>query len=104
MGMQKDLPNAVAILILGIVSIVTCWCYGVIGLGCGIAALVMASKAMREYNGNPGIYTRQSFNNMKAGRICGIIGTILSGLYLLYFIVIIIFFGSALMSAPWSRF
>lgn len=104
MGMQRDLPNATAILVLGIVSIVTCWCYGIIGLGCGIAALVMASKAMQEYNVNPGGFTRQSFNNAKAGRVCAIIGTILSGLYLLYVIVVFVFIGTAFMNAPWDTF
>src|ERR1044072_2215930 len=46
MGMQRDVPNSTAILVLGIVSIVTCWCYGIIGIGTGIAALVMASKSL----------------------------------------------------------
>lgn len=105
MGMQRDLPNATAILVLGIISIVGCLCYGIVGLGCGIAALVMAQKALREYNANPGGFTRSSFNNTKAGRICAIIGTILSGLYFIYFLVIIAIFGTAFMSsAPWDNF
>lgn len=105
MGMQRDVPNATAILVLGIVSIVGCFCYGIIGLGCGIAALVMATKALNEYNQNPSGFTRQSYNNAKAGRICAIIGTILSGLYLLYVIFIFAFLGSSFMgSGIWDRF
>ncbi|HTF03727.1 MAG TPA: CCC motif membrane protein [Bacteroidia bacterium] len=98
MGMQRDVPNATAILVLGIVSIVTCWCYGIIGLGCGIAALVMANKAMREYQANPAGFTTSSYNNAKGGKICAIIGTILSGLYMIYIICMFAFLGSAMMS------
>lgn len=105
MGMQRDVPNSTAILVLGIVSIVGCFCYGIIGLGCGIAALVMAAKAMQEYNQNPAAFKSQSYNNAKAGRICAIIGTILSGLYLIYVICIFAFLGSSFWgSNMWDRF
>ena len=86
MGMQRDLPNATAILVLGICSIVGCFCYGIVGLGTGIAALIMGSKAMREYEMNPSQYTQQSYKNAKAGRVCAIIGTIISGLAVLSWI------------------
>lgn len=84
--MQRDVPNATAILVLGIVSIVGCFCWGIVGLGCGIAALIMASKALGDYNQNPAAYTQSSFKNVNAGKICAIIGTILSALALLSFI------------------
>lgn len=86
LGMQRDVPNATGILVLGIVSIVGCFCWGIVGLGCGIAALIMASKALTDYNQNPAAYTQSSFKNVNAGKICAIIGTILSGLALLSFI------------------
>lgn len=106
LGMQRDVPNATAILVLGIVSIVTCWCYGIIGIGCGIAALVMAAKSLQEYNQNPGGFTKSSFNNAKAGKICAIIGTILSGLYLIYVICLFAFLGTSFMNGAniWDRF
>lgn len=93
-GGQMDLPNATAILVLGICSIVGCICYGIPGVICGIIALIMGGKAMREYEANPNMYTLSSFNNAKAGRICGIIGTILSVLYIVFLIVYVIFFAS----------
>ena len=37
---QQQLPNATAVLVLGIISIVGCFCYGIIGLILGIIALV----------------------------------------------------------------
>lgn len=85
-GGQMELPNATAILVLGIISIVGCFCYSVPGLICGIIALSMGGKSLRMYDENPGMYTVNSYNNAKAGRICAIIGTILSVLFFLYLI------------------
>ncbi|WP_109097126.1 CCC motif membrane protein [Aquimarina sp. AU58] len=95
---KQQLPNATLVLIFGIASIVTCFCYGFLGLVFGIIALVLAKKAKELYLANPELYT--GYENLKAGRICAIIGTILSSLYLLIIIGYIIFMG-ALM--PWSE-
>ena len=35
---QQKLPNATLILVFGIISIVTCCCYGIIGLIFGVVA------------------------------------------------------------------
>ena len=86
--MQQNLPNSVAVLVLGIVSIVMCFCYGFIGLICGIIALTLASKAKQIYNTNPERYTLGSFKNMNAGRVCALIGTILSALYVILILII----------------
>lgn len=101
---QVTLPNSVAILVLGIVSIALCWCYGIIGIACGVIALVLAGKAKALYTENPEAYTESSYKNMNAGRICAIIGTILSALYIVYFIVVILIYGAALTQMPWSSF
>lgn len=92
------LPNSTAVLVLGIISIVSCWCYGVVGLTCGIIALVLASKGTKLYRENPGVYSVASYNNMNAGKICAIIGTVLSSLTLLYVIFWIVIMGAALSS------
>jgi len=97
MGTQEKLPNSDAILILGIVSIATCWCYGVFGLVTGIVSLVMASKAKKLYAENPMAFSKSSFSNVKTGQVCGIIGTILSGLYMLFIIGYFAFVGSLLL-------
>ena len=44
---KQPLPNATAVLVLGIISIVGCFCYGIVGLICGIIALILASKAKK---------------------------------------------------------
>lgn len=76
------LPNAVAVLVLGICSIVGCWIYAVPGVVCGIIALVLSRKDKRYYMENPARY-RESYKVSNAGKVCGIIGLSISGLYLL---------------------
>ena len=98
----QPLPNATGVLVLGILSLVLCFCYGLFGLVCGIISLVLAKKDMDLYNANPGFYTASSFNNVKAGRICGIIGICLSALYILVIVAYLLFFGATILSHPWN--
>jgi hypothetical protein len=64
---QESLPNATAILVLGILSIFVCQ-------PLGIAALIMGNNSLAAYRANPERYTESSLSSVKAGRICGIIG------------------------------
>jgi len=96
---NQQVPNATTVLVLGIISIVICWLYGIFGLACGIIALVLAAKGKKAYNENPGMYNASSLGNLKAGRICAIIGTILSGLYLLIIIIAFAIVGSFAMGS-----
>jgi len=95
---KQQLPNATLILVFGIVSIATCFCYGIPGLIFGIIALVLSKKAIELYNENPDLYT--GYENIKAGKICAIIGIVLSSLYLLIIIGYIIFMGAMI---PWTE-
>lgn len=96
---QIALPNATAVLVLGIISIVMCCCYGG-GLILGIIALVLASKDMKRYLANPAMYTSGSFSNLKAGRICAIIAVAMSLVYLMFFVWMIVTFGWQTMQDP----
>ncbi|MEQ1799614.1 MAG: CCC motif membrane protein [Lacibacter sp.] len=80
---QRPLPNATAVLVLGILSIVVCFITGII-------ALVMAKKEMALYNANPGMYTPASLSNIKTGRICAIIGIVLQGVAVLIYLIIFV--------------
>jgi len=88
-GGQKEVPNATAVLVLGIISIVGCFCYGVIGIITGIVALILANNGNVQYNQDPSLYTQASYKNLRAGRICAIIGLSISILYLLAIIILI---------------
>jgi hypothetical protein len=102
---KRDLPNATAVLVLGIVSIVGCMCYGLIGAICGIIALVLNSKDKKLLLADPDGYTESSVKNLNAGRICAIIGLCLSALYLAFLIIWIIIYGFAIFSnMPWQQF
>lgn len=89
---QQKLPNSTLILVFGIVSIVTCCCWGLIGLIFGIIALVMSKKATALYLENPEQYS--GYQNVKTGKILAIIGIILSAIYLIYTIWIYATIGS----------
>jgi hypothetical protein len=78
-GTQRELPNATIVLVLGIISIVTC-CIGPVSLILAAIALYFAMKDRKLYNANPDMYRRGSYNNLTAGMICAIIGLAL-GLY-----------------------
>lgn len=88
---QQQLPNSTLILVFGILSIVGCCCWGVVGLIFGIVALVMSKKAIETHNANPGMYS--GYNNVKIGRILAIIGIILSVLALIANLVMIVLYG-----------
>jgi hypothetical protein len=98
--MQTPLPNATPVLVLGIISIIGSCCYGIVGLICGIIALVLAKKSTTQYNANPSAYTVSSLKNVNAGRICAIIGLILSALYLIVVIGFVGYFGMEALKDP----
>ena len=107
-AIQQQLPNATAVLVLGILSIVMCFCYGLFGVALGIIALVLSGKAKALYNENPEMYTINSYKNMSAGRVCALIGTILSSLVLVFWVVYFIIVGAAIgtifTQMPWDSF
>lgn len=88
---RQELPNSTLILIFGILSIIGCCCYGIVGLVFGIIAVVMAQKATGIFNSNPEMYT--GYQNVKTGKILGIIGIVLSAIVLVIGIVALIIFG-----------
>ncbi|MDQ7960256.1 MULTISPECIES: CCC motif membrane protein [Flavobacterium] len=90
---RKQLPNAVTVLILGIMSIIAAFCYGFFGIVLGIIALVIARNDMQLHRENPGEY--DGYPNLSAGRVCAIIGLSLGslffiGLFFLFFLSAIV--------------
>ncbi len=81
---KRNLPNATAVLVLGILSILSCCCYGIIGLVFGAVALFLAQKDLKLYKENPELYL--NFSNLNIGRILAIIGVVLSAVTLFFFI------------------
>jgi uncharacterized membrane protein len=95
---QRNLPNATVSLVLGILSILTCFCYGIIGLTLGIIAFVLGNKALKIHTEDPTIYTGEG--NAKAGKILGIIGVVLGLIYLCFVVFIIYKIGTDAIGNP----
>ncbi len=93
------IPNSTAVLVLGIVSIVGCFCYGVLGIICAVIALVLYGKANSEYVNNPSNYSAGSYKNLNAGRICAFVGLGLSIAYIIFLIVYVAIMGATLASS-----
>lgn len=94
-----NLPNATASLVLGIISIVGAFCYGIVGVICGIIGLILANKDRKLYNSAPELYASSSYSTSNSGRICSIIGLVLGSIFLLIMIFYMIFFGTFIMEA-----
>ncbi|TCP24406.1 hypothetical protein EV195_106214 [Tenacibaculum skagerrakense] len=88
---QRKLPNATPVLVLGILSILTCCCYGVLGIIIGVIALVLYKQDKQLYDKNPSVY--ENYSNLNTGRILAIIGIVLSIFALLYYIWIFNYIG-----------
>ena len=82
---RQSLPNATTSLILGILSVVTCICYGVIGLPLGIIAFVLGNKALKVYHENPKDY--KGSGNANAGKALGVVGIILNLIFIVFIIL-----------------
>ncbi len=91
---QQNLPNATTALVLGILSIIGSFCYGIVGLICGIVGLILANRDKKLYQLSPELYSASSFGTSNAGRVCSIIGIVLSSLLVILIIVVLIFFGA----------
>ncbi len=90
---KRNLPNGTTVLVLGIMSIVTCCCYGFVGLILGIIAVVLANKDLKLYQESPELYL--NYKNLSIGKILGIIGIVLSSLFLIVVLYAEIFVGEA---------
>ncbi len=89
----KTIPVSIISMIFGICSIVfSCF---FVGLAFGIVALILASKGNKIYNANPAIYSKGSLSMIKTGKITGIIGTIISGVYIIFWIIMATFFATS---------
>lgn len=88
---QIPVPNASAVLVLGILSILGSFCYGIPGLILAIIGLALGVSPTREYRLNPNRYTDSSYSTLKAGKICSIIGLVLALVVVVVFVIFFLF-------------
>jgi hypothetical protein len=86
---DRSLPNGTATLVLGILSIVICGP----GLIMGIIAIILHKKDKAIYYKNKVAYD-QAYKTARAGYICAIIGTSLSALMVVFYILYFAFIFS----------
>lgn len=79
---EQTSGKAIASMVLGIVSIVTCMGYGIIGMPCAIIAIVLAKKARLAIQA--GTAPPSSQGMATAGKVCGIVGVVLNSIGLLF--------------------
>ena len=88
---KQKLPNANAVLILGILSLLGCCCYGILGVILGVVALILAKKDMELYRAQPELYS--NYSNLNTGRILAIIGLAISAVYMIIVIYMFATYG-----------
>jgi hypothetical protein len=95
----QNLPNANLVLVLGILSILLCWWHfvSIAGIVLGLIALTMANRETKLYYANQARYTTSSFNNVRTGRTCAVIGLTIS--IIVFSFVMLLIFG-ILVSLP----
>jgi len=99
---HQNLPNATAALVLGIIAIPACCFYGIFGLIFGIIAWILGAGDIKKYELNPTLYTESSYKNAKAGKICGMIATILSVIFIILVILVVV--GAITHPAAYDQF
>lgn len=88
------LPNATAVLVLGICSIVfSCF---FVGLVLGIIGIVLSGKPRKMYKTTPDLY--DGYGQLNAGFITSIIGTCLGAIYVIYWLVVVAILGGTAFS------
>lgn len=80
-GYPPEYPRGTMILVFGILSLVCC------GLFLGIPAWVMGNSALKDIARSGVVYSNRG--TIKAGMICGIIGTALSALGIVFYLIVI---------------
>ena len=89
--LQQPLPNSSTVLILGILSIVfSCWYFSIVGIILAVISLILARKDMSLYASDKSCYTLSSYNNLKAGRICALIGLAVAIIFFFFLILILV--------------
>ena len=90
---RQSLPNATAVLVLGICSIVLGCAF--VGIICGIIGIALSVNGRRMYKIDPTLY--DNYGSLNAGFIMSIIGVCLWGLYYVYILIV----GASFLSM-WS--
>ncbi|PKR80795.1 hypothetical protein CW751_08485 [Brumimicrobium salinarum] len=94
----KQAPNSKIILVLGILSIFPgSFSFGLLGIILSIIALSLASGSQEQIKSTSMQYNTQSLNRLKTGKICAMIGLILSILFFFSLMIYALYFSASLL-------
>lgn len=102
-------PRATTALILGISSLVLllmnacCGLAGIVSLTLGIVAIVIGKQAKEDFYKNHQNYHPDSLKEIEAGRIMGIVATVLSGVWLVILICLMLLYGAAVLFSLFAQ-
>jgi hypothetical protein len=89
-----DLPNSNAILVVGVLSILSCFFMGLIGIILGFIGVKLYKRPHELYKLAPELYTKESYKNLRAGYTMSIVGLAVSSLFVLFILLYVFVFGS----------
>lgn len=89
-----NLPNAHAVLVLGSLSILSCFLIGFPGVVLGFIGIRFYKKPHELYQLAPELYRKESYKDLRAGYFMSIIGLTISSLFLLFLLFFVIVFGA----------
>jgi hypothetical protein len=95
---EQRLPNATAVLVLGVASIALCCCYGIPGILTGIIALVLYRKDEKKFLNDD--RNSADIRNLKTGRKLSIIGMCMSSIYFIYVVYAYFTLGAEAFTNP----
>ena len=95
---ERRLPNATAVLVLGIASIALCCCYGLPGILTGIIALTLYRKDEKKFLNED--KNSADIRNLRTGRMLTIIGMSMSSIYFLYVLYAYFTIGAEALTNP----
>lgn len=91
---KVDLPNSNLVLILGIISVVTIFCFQPVSIILAIVTLIIASNDNKNYILEPESYTQKSISSLRSGKLLALIALIIS---------VVVFIATIIGAAYWFR-
>lgn len=102
---RDNLPNSVLILILGVMSIVFSFNIEIIGFVLSVVTLFLSSRSLRLFRNKTEQYELSSYKLVVVGRICAIIGLLISIFALIIAILVFLgLFGGISLLALFDKF
>lgn len=89
-----DLPNSNVVLVLGVLSILSCFLIGLPGIVLGFIGMKLYKKPHELYKIAPELYRKESYKDLRVGYIMSVVGLAMSSFFVLFLLAYLVIFGS----------